>query len=494
MSRDLRFLLEKSASDIAALIRAKEISPSEAVETHIQKVREVNPSLNAVTEERFEQATREAAEQTRQLASVNPDELPPFFGVPYTAKEIFAIKGMRQTAGSIHRRNHISDFDATVVTRMRNAGAVLLATTNVPELGFWFECENPVYGRTNNPYDPSRTSGGSSGGEGALIGAGASPLGLGSDIGGSIRMPAGFCGVFGHKPTRHRVPLTGHFPFSLKDMEALTGEMYPYTCSGLLTRRAKDLSPFLNAIAGPDQIDREIHPRPSVSNRPFDLVGKKVFVCRDPIFHLAKRADDDVQEAVKKAARLLEQRGAVIEEFDPHFFVRAVELWFASIRSPQSKSFNELLSPENPIAFGREMLKTFRGSSSYTVPSLFTALLEKLATGKRDQNTPALLAEAKELRLRFEKLLGTDGLLLFPTHPRVAPKHRAPWLSPFDFIYTAIFNVFEGPATACPVGLSGDGLPLSVQVIANPDRDDLTMAVAEILEDGFGGWTPATHP
>lgn len=494
MSSPLDFLLEKSASEIAALIRAKEISPTEAVETHIRKIQEVNPALNALTEDRFARASFEAAEQTTRLLTANPDELPPFFGVPYTAKEIFAVEGMRQTAGSIHRKDHVADFDSTVVSRVKNAGAVLMGTTNVPELGFWFECENPVYGRTNNPYDLSRTSGGSSGGEGALIGAGASPFGLGSDIGGSIRMPAAFCGVFGHKPTRHRVPLTGHFPFTLKDMETLTDGLYPYTCSGLLARRARDLSPLLDVIAGPDQIDREIRPRPSVERGPLDLKGKKVFVCRDPIFHLARRADDDVQDAVMKAARFLEKQGAVLEEFDPHFFVRAVELWFASIRSHQSKTFNELLSPDDSIAFGREILKTFRGHSNYTVPSLLTALLEKLATGRQDRNTPALLAEANKLRLRFEELLGTDGILLFPAHPRAAPKHRAPWISPFDFVYTAIFNVLEGPATACPMGLSRDGLPLSVQIIANPDRDDLTMGVAEILEDGFGGWVPPTHP
>lgn len=486
-------LLTKSASEIAALIRAKEVSPTEAVEAHIEKIREVNPDLNALTEERFEQALTEAAEQTRLLSSAKPEELPPFFGVPYTAKEIFAVKGMRQTAGSVHRENQIADFDSTVVSRMKEAGAVLMGTTNVPELGFWFECENPVYGRTNNPYDLSRTSGGSSGGEGALIGAGASPFGLGSDIGGSIRMPAAFCGVFGHKPTRRRIPLTGHFPFSLQDMETLTGGMYPSTCSGFLARRARDLAPLLSVLEGPDGVDLEIAPPKERRAEPFDLAGRRIFVCEDPVFHLAKRADDETRGAVRRSARLLEQYGAELVEFDPHFFVRAAELWFAAVRSHQSKAFSELLSPDDPISFSREILGVFRGKGRYTVPSLATALLEKLASGRRD-DVPALLREAAELRTRFEELLGPEGLLLFPSHPRVAPKHRSPWLSPFDFVYTAAFNLFDGPATACPVGLSEEGLPLSVQVIANPDRDDLTMAVAEILESGFGGWTPASRP
>ncbi|MBX2987259.1 MAG: amidase [Bdellovibrionaceae bacterium] len=481
-------LLRLSAGDLATRIRDRDVSPGEVLETHIRRLRQVNPALNAVAEEHFEQAREEAAVQTKILMDKDPAELPPFFGVPFTCKEMLAVRGMKSTAGAVHWREHRADKDASVYHRLRQAGANLLATTNVPELGFWFECENPVYGRTNNPYDPRRTCGGSSGGEGALIGAGASPMGLGSDIGGSIRMPAAFCGVFGHKPSNHLLPLTGHFPFSNEDFRNLRGERYPLTTTGFLSRSARDLAPLLRILKGPDGIDLETRDV-NLRQAPRDPSRWRVLVCEDPIFHLSGRAEAPVRASVQKAARLFEQYGARMETFDERFFLRGVELWIDAVKATKDRSFQDLLNPNGPLHVGREIARSLFGRGQYSWPSLLTLLLEKWMVSS-DERVGRSLRELARMKREFHRILGDDGLLLCPVHPRTAPRHRATLQGPFDFIGTGIFNALEVPATSIPMGFDDHQLPLAVQAVAAPFQDDLTIAAAEVLESAFGGWSP----
>ena len=241
-------ILTTSALSIARMIRDGEISSRRAVEIHIEQIQKVNPTLNAVVRERFDEALNEADAADARLKDAKPDELPPFHGVPCTIKECFALTGMPQSSGAVARRGVIAYEDATAVKRLKEAGAIAMGVTNVSELCLWMESNNYVYGRTNNAYDPKRTVGGSSGGEGAIISAGASPFGLGSDIGGSIRMPAFFNGVFGHKPTGGLVPGTGQHPCA--ENEALR-----FLTTGPLCRRAEDLMPLLRVMAGPDGVD-----------------------------------------------------------------------------------------------------------------------------------------------------------------------------------------------------------------------------------------------
>lgn len=480
-------LLKLGAFELAEKIRAREISPTEAVSAHVERAREVNPALNAVVEERYDLALTEAAAATEK----QPDlaELPPLFGVPFTVKEMLALEGMKSTAGSLHRRDERPAFEATVVSRLRAAGAIPIATTNVPELGLWFETDNPLYGLTRNPYDLRRTPGGSSGGEGALIGAGASPFGVGSDIGGSIRMPAAFCGIAGHKPTNRVVPLTGHFPFRREDMAGLAGELYPYTSIGPLARKARDLAPLLKLMMGPDGIDPETIPHVALKDPVRDFAGRRVLVCDDPIIHACRPTEDDVKAGVRNAARLFEQYGAEVEELDRRFFLRAVELWMGAVKATKDRSFGELLADGRKLTVWKELSLWALGRGRYTVPSLLTAAVENAAGDDRARLT-AVVEELRGLRAEFNRRLGDGGILLFPSHPRVAPKHKSPWLSPFDFIHSGIFNVLGNPATSVPVGLNADGLPLSVQIVAGPFRDHLTLSAAEIIEESFGGWTP----
>src|SRR4051812_10444372 len=241
-------VLTHSATRLAGMVRSGEVSSRDLVDAHIARILRVNPKLNAMVCDRFDRAREEAALADERLRSEGARDLPPFHGVPCTIKEAFALTGMPNCAGLAARKSHRATRDATAVARVRKAGGIPMGVTNVSELCMWMESSNTVYGRTRNPYDQGRTSGGSSGGEGAIIGAGGSPFGIGSDVGGSIRMPAFFNGIFGHKPTGGLVPGSGQYP------EA-HGEGARMVATGPLARRAADLWPLTKILAGPDGKD-----------------------------------------------------------------------------------------------------------------------------------------------------------------------------------------------------------------------------------------------
>ena len=480
-------LLEKSAFELADLIRSKKVTPFEVVQTHVQKARIENPDLNAIVEDRYDLALDEAKAKTEQLTKLAESEIPCLFGVPFTIKEMIALEGFKRTAGNIHRRNQRSSFNATVVQRIRNAGAIPLGTTNVPELGFWFESDNPVYGRTKNPFDLKRTAGGSSGGEGSIVGSGASPFGLGSDIGGSIRMPAFFCGVAGHKPSNRIVPNTGHFPYEEKSFLEIDPQFYPYTTIGILSRRAKDLHPLMNLIIGADSLDpfvkKDFHLLPETSK----FHGKKVFILPEPRIHLSNAASSELSDCVVKAAQTFEAAGAIVQEFPADFFNDGVNLWAAALKKSKNSSFSANLSPEKKLNLPKELFKLSIGQADYSLPALITVLLEKSLADEHKLNQA--IQDLEILKQKFSEILGEDGILILPPHPRVAPKHRAPLFSPFDYIYAGIFNVMGVPATCVSMGLNAQHIPLGVQIVSGLYKDHMTLSAASFLEEKFGGWS-----
>jgi len=233
-----------SATALAAAIARKELRAVEVVDAHIAHARAVNPTLNAIVVERFAAARAEAEAADAHQEAGHP--LPPLHGVPCTIKESFAFAGMPNCAGLVSRAAYRSPADAITVARLRGAGAIPMGLTNTSELCMWLESDNRVYGRTNNPYQSAHIVGGSSGGEGAIVGSGASPFGLGSDVGGSIRLPAFFNGVFGHKCSPGLIPNSGQFP------SANGAEAEGMLSTGPLCRKAVDLWPLLRILAGPD--------------------------------------------------------------------------------------------------------------------------------------------------------------------------------------------------------------------------------------------------
>lgn len=232
-------LTTASAVALARRIRERSVTARAVVDAHIAHLERCNPTLNALVADRFAEARAEADLADEAVRRGAP--LGPLHGVPCTIKEAFALTGMPNTSGLVARKGLRATRDATAVQRLRAAGAIPLGVTNVSELCMWMESDNRVYGRSNNPYDPRRIVGGSSGGEGAVVGAGGAPFGLGSDIGGSIRMPAFFNGVFGHKPSAGLVPGSGQFPMA-------TGAATRYLTTGPLARRAEDLYPLLSVM------------------------------------------------------------------------------------------------------------------------------------------------------------------------------------------------------------------------------------------------------
>ena len=475
-------LLLKSATELARMIREKEVSPVEVVEAHIQRVEAVNPALNAMVWQRFDAARREAREAESLL--MGNDELPPLLGVPFTDKEAIALKGAPLTSGSIYRKDEVAVEDATAVARVRAAGAIPLGVTNISEMCMWMESDNVIYGRTGNPYDPRRTCGGSSGGEGAMVGAGASPFGVGADIGGSIRMPSFFCGVFGHKPTGGVVPLTGHMP----EPEAGAGRI---STVGPICRRAEDLMPLLRIMSGPDGQDLSARQDPSLGDPAgVDFAGARVLLC-DGLGGPTTRVDPELVQAVWRAGAGLQAHGALVEPWSSPLTSSAFQIWGAVLTMAGEASFHSIIGEGTPPPLAREWFNLLRGKRKHTLPALALATIEKVFENLPTWGLRKYAAQGAELRGEIEGLLDGGGVLILPTHPRPAPLHDAPLFRPLDWVYTGLFNAMELPVTAVPMGLSSSGMPLGVQIVGPRLQDHRTIAAALTLEkDGIARWDP----
>jgi fatty acid amide hydrolase 2 len=469
-----------SACAIARAIADRKLTAEAAVHHGIARIDAVNPALNAVVATRFDEALAEARAVDRAIA--RGESLPPFAGVPCTIKEAFALTGMPQTSGLVARKGRVSSQDGTTVRRLREAGAIPLGVTNVSELCMWMESTNVVYGRTNNPYDVRCTAGGSSGGEGSIVGSGASPFGLGSDIGGSIRMPAFFNGVFGHKASSGVVPATGQYPIAHGRARALLS-------TGPICRRAEDLWPLLRILAGPDGEDASATTLLAGDPAAVDPRELEVFVVRD---NGRLAVADELMDAVERSALALARRGAKVRRFSHPLFARSLEIWAANMAAGDGPTFAELMGEGTAVPPLRELGRFLVRRSRHTLPAIGLGLIEKLS-----ERFPGPLAEmlraTAELRAALEDLLGGAngrGVLLYPPYPETAPRHVRPLLFPVKWMYTAIFNALELPVTQVPTGLDRRGLPTGVQVVAAHGGDARTIAVARMLEDALGGWVP----
>ena len=477
---DLRLL---SATQLARLIRNRELSSAQAVEAHIQQIERVNPTLNAVVRNRFDDARAEALRADAERARIPPNQLPPLHGVPCTIKECFALTGMPNAAGLVSRRHVIASTDATAVARLRAAGAIPLGVTNTSELCMWMESDNQVYGRTNNPYDPTRIVGGSSGGEGAIVAAGGSPFGLGSDIGGSIRLPAFFNGVFGHKPTGGTVPGTGQFPIA-------SGAGLRYLTTGPICRRAEDLMPLLRILAGPDGVDTGC--RPSTLGDPalVSLSGRTLLDVADN-GRLAVAAD--LRRVQADAVEILRDLGMKPQRRSFPGLEKQFDVWSAMMSAAQEMSYGRMLGDGRRNIPLWELLKAAIGRSDHTVMSCLLAVVDpvpKLLPGLARR----MIDLGRQLRADITTALGPDGALLYPSFTVPAPHHGVPvrWAIGLHmpWSYMAIMNVLELPSTQVPAGLDAEGLPLGFQVVSGHGNDHVTIAIAERLEQARGGWVP----
>ena len=459
-----------SARELAEAIKARTISSAEVVEQHIE-VLERTRWTNALAVERFELARAEAAAADARIATESPDSLPPFLGVPATVKELIAVEGMPHTGGFPHRRKFREPADAPVVQRLRSAGAVILGLGNTPGPYFWVETNNKIYGRTSNAYDRHRTAGGSSGGDGAMVGSGGSPIALGSDMGGSIRIPAFFNGIFGHLPSRGLVPITGHFPIPLGDIRRTL-------FLGPLARRSEDLMPLLQIIAGPDGVDPWVRPMELGSPADVSIAGLPVAVATDASTIPLRPV---LRAAIEDAAQALESAGAEVREVSLRS-MRIALAQFGAVAWSELDLFTSWQSLiESPGDPGRAPL-------IIAAPS---AVLRLVDSGPlRMVRTRAMRRLVSSADRACDELAATigEGALLYPPFPRVAPHHRTTLGQPWLATNTAVFNLFGLPATETPLGIGAKGLPRGVQVVAGPGRDHVSIAVATELERAFGGW------
>jgi fatty acid amide hydrolase 2 len=476
-------LLKLSAVELAARIRRREVSPVEVVETHIARIEQVNPKINAVVETAFDSARREAeaAEERLRQSEANDGSLPPFLGVPFTVKEHFHIKGFCATAGVTRRRNLRADINATLVTRMRDAGFVLLGTTNVPEGMMWYESYNKIYGRTTNAYSTRHIAGGSSGGEGAIIGAAGSPIGIGGDIGGSIRLPSFFNGIVGHKATGGRVPDTGSWP-------PANGLIRRFKVCGPMGRTVRDIRAVMPLFAAPDGVDSSVDGPAWGASPEFDPSEITVSIFDD---NGIVSPSDEMRATIRKTSEALKAAGFQVETWRPEGITRSIEMWASSLSQGGTRKFIDVLGNlEDEVSLLEQWAKWPLRKSDHILPSLVLATAENLL-----QHFPNYSRKTSELRLTMQKEiedhLGPKGVLVLPTFPRSAPRHGLDAVRHFlGFTYCAFLNPLELPSTAVPTGFGEEGLPLGVQVAAARNNDHLTLFVAEQIEKAFGGWQP----
>lgn len=477
-----------SAHDIASRIARRELRAVDAVERAIERIEQVNPALNALVADRYERARAEARALDEELAAdgaalITEEEVLakyPLCGVPFVARESLAVEGLPQTAGLVARTGSVASEDATVIRRLRDAGAILLGVTNPAELGFWLESDNLVYGRTVNPHAPLRTAGGDGGGDAALVAAGCVPFAVGTDVTGGNRVPAAFCGVYGLKPSAGLAPTTGLFP-------TIAGRMRWYTSMGALAHDPADLGLLLPIVAGPDGEDPTVEPYLLRNPADVDFTWRRVLVCADPGFP-GLRPSAEVRRGVERAASLLAGYGAEIESWRPEQFPRAAEIWLAMVHEAFGlyHSFEQVLGEGQRVSLVWERLRAAVGLSRYTRATLAMVLWER-ATKNVYVRIQRQSAEGRRLRERLNLLLADGGVLVLPVWPTTAPRPGRTRRHTTAIGYTGIFNVLGLPALSVPLGTGRGGLPLAVQVVAAQGRDDVCIAAAQHLAQRSGG-------
>ena len=456
-------LTSTSATNLSRMIRERSVSSSEVVEAHLRRIEQINPHLNAVVQVLAGRARRRATAADR--ATARGQSWGPLHGIPVTAKDTIEIRGVTSTGGTMGRADYLPTDDATVIERLRGAGAIVLGVTNVPELVLAGDTDNLVYGRTNNPYDLSRTPGGSSGGEAAAIAAGLSPLGLGSDVGGSIRLPAHFCGIAGLKPTTGRVPSTGHWP----PFAGLLGPMFQI---GPMARYVEDLGLALRLISGTDGRDPYTVPMPTGFQGGTAVDALRVAYFRDSG---GARPDADTCRTIDLAVEALREAGVSVTEARPPGFADGHAIEEAVIRADGGATVRRFLeeagtTETHPLI---RWLEDIDETSALPGPEL-----------------AALLARRDLFRSRFISFMEHYGAILSPTWATPALPHGMVFGGWPHTSFTHHYNLSGLPAAVVRAGTSSGGLPIGVQVAAGPWKEEVTLIIAGLIEDALGGWQP----
>jgi fatty acid amide hydrolase 2 len=458
-------LLTSSATGLAAAIRTREVTVTDVVDRHIGRIEIVNPAINAVVTPMFGQAREQARAADERIEKEGTDDLPPLFGVPITVKDCWAVEGVRCTGGSWFHRDDVADHDAVVVQRLKGAGAIILGKTNLPDMCWGFESVNPIFGRTNNPRALDHSAGGSSGGEGAIIASGGSSLGIGSDIGGSVRNPAAMNGIVSLKPTSGRIPAEDHLP--VVD-ESVRG----FNVAGPLARRVEDLATALSVLAD----------EPPLKIPAIDGVS-----CVLNLRGGLSRPRREVRDTLLVASGALEAAGMKISRDDSLPIDRLGFLYTHLLQRQAMAGIREELGGGSDFSTIREFIRGATGKARIAREALMVESYIRIGG-----HLGPLMGEDsfESLEGHKQKILDSigDGALLCPLLLTRPPRHGATYMPLTQIPYAAPFNMTGLPAAIVPIGWTENDLPLAVQIVAREGADELVLAVASELERAFGGW------
>ncbi|MGB1288874.1 MAG: amidase [Aggregatilineales bacterium] len=465
-------ILQMSATDIARKIRQRDLSPVEVVEAHIQRIEAVNPAINAVVTPMFDTARESAQAAQAHIEAEGTDNLPPLLGVPVTIKDCWAVKDVRFTGGSWYRRDTIAEKDAEAVTLLRDAGAIILGKTNLPDMCWSAETMNPVFGQTNNPHNHKYSAGGSSGGEGAIIAAGGSALGLGSDIAGSVRIPAAMNGCVALKPTGGRIPSEDHIPRP-------PDELLNWNTAGPMARRVEDLALALKVLSRtPVQDYQEI----SLQARP----------CTVYIHNGVAPVHKSVADTVTTAMTSLKSAGMATHRDDTLPLPELLYLYFGIFRKLGNPAFKQALGGGNAYSLWRESLRSLFGNGRISRRVLFfTTSVDFIGLYASLRYKLDTFEKLAKLRQQILDSMGEGGVILCPIIITPPPKHGWTWTIARQPAYSIMFNALEFPTVVLPIGYNAQGLPMAVQIVARPGEDEVALAVAAELECVYGGWQMA---
>lgn len=452
-------------SETVGKIRRREISPVEIVDAHLERIEKLQPRLNAFVHVDAEGARRQAVEA--EASFVRGDAIGALHGVPVSIKSCIDVAGWRCPAGSRLRADYVASEDAVLVSRLKAAGAILVGNTNTPEFLMAYETDNAVSGKTSNPWELSRSAGGSSGGEAAAIAAGCSMGGVGSDGGGSVRVPAHFCGISGLKPTPGRIPSTGHFPRG-------AGAFAWLGVVGPMARTVADVRALFEVMKGPDADDAL---SASIEARTFgerELSVMRVGILESDALGIVTR---ETKEAVERAASMLSTCFNV-ERFALQGLEQALELWWFFFGPMIAHLFESMVEGREAelSAMFREYLSVAKLKITPTVDEFMDACV------KRDILRASIIKQMKDV-----------PILVSAVCARPAFRHgEGNWQSGSGYRetmqYSQWLNLAGFPGVSVPMGFSAAGLPIGVQVIGRPNEDELVLAVAEMLETGRGRW------
>lgn len=437
---------------IAELVRERKVSPVEVAEAHLERIAALNPALNAIVTLAPDVLERaRAAEQ----AVMSGEALGALHGIPLTIKDTIDTAGLRTTSGSVVHADHVPEHDAPAVARLKAAGAIILGKTNPAEMAMDYTADNPVFGRTNHPLNHDLTPGGSSGGEAVAIATHMSPGGLGSDLAGSVRIPAHFCGICGLKPTTGRIPGAGQFPPS-------SGPYSLGAVIGPMARRVGDLRLLLSALS--DRVQS-----------PPNLRGSRVAWYTDDG---VAPVTEETAHAVAAAAGALSEAGLIVNEQRPPHVDRGYELWL------------KLFSRASVVQLRKVYAGRETQGGSFVSWRLATA--DDIPPPTLDEYIAAWM-ERDGLREELLRWLETTPIIVAPVGATGAYAHdtlkltvRGSTMGTFRaFSYAQTFNVFDLPVVTVPAGRSDDGLPIGVQIVGRPFAEEMVLAAAEIVEQAL---------